>query len=98
MAWSKNANKLGAYLSLNDILQIYNSYRLHYHETYVDFLAAYLSEMKQLVFIRGGNATLIHKVLKYPDIELVLGPELDQEITLSFCHVSIYLFILYFSS
>lgn len=67
-------------MSLDDILQICHSYRPHYHEPYVHFPAAYLKEMKRIVFIGGGDAMLLHESLKYPNVELVLGLELDQKV------------------
>jgi len=80
VAWSENANKPDVCLSLDDILQICHSYRPHYHEPYVHFPAAYLAEMKRVVFIGGGDAMLLHETLKYPSVELVLGLELDQKV------------------
>jgi spermidine synthase/S-adenosylmethionine/arginine decarboxylase-like enzyme len=80
VAWSENANKPDICMSLDDILQSCNSYRPHYHEPYVHFPAAYLKEMKRIVFIGGGDAMLLHEALKYPNVELVLGLELDQKV------------------
>ena len=80
VAWSENANKPDVCMSLDDILQICNSYRPHYHEPYVHFPAAYLKDMKRIVFIGGGDAMLLHESLKYPNVELVLGLELDQKV------------------
>lgn len=53
VAWSENPNKPDVCMSLDDILQICHSYRPHYHEPYVHFPAAYLKEMKRIVFIGG---------------------------------------------
>ncbi|KAL7536610.1 hypothetical protein ACHAXR_007280 [Thalassiosira sp. AJA248-18] len=80
VAWSENANKPDVCMSLDDILQICHSYRPHYHEPYVHFPAAYLKEMKRIVFIGGGDAMLLHESLKYPNVEMVLGLELDQKV------------------
>lgn len=80
VAWSENANKPDVCMSLDDILQICHSYRPHYHEPYVHFPAAYLKEMKRIVFIGGGDAMLLHEALKYPDVEMVVGLELDQKV------------------
>jgi len=55
VAWSENANKPDVCMSLDDILQICHSYRPHYHEPYVHFPAAYLKEIKRIVFIGGGT-------------------------------------------
>ncbi|KAL7544840.1 hypothetical protein ACHAWF_008200 [Thalassiosira exigua] len=80
VSWSENVNKPDVCMSLDNILQICNSYRPHYHEPYVHFPAAYLKEMKRIVFIGGGDAMLLHEALKYPSVELVLGLELDQKV------------------
>ena len=80
VAWSENANKPDVCMSLDDILQICHSYRPHYHEPYVHFPAAYLKEMKRIVFIGGGDAMLLHEALKYPNVEMVIGLELDQKV------------------
>ena len=43
--------------------------------------------MSPPVFVGGGDAMLLHEILKYPQVELVLGLELDQKVTLhSFQH------------
>ncbi len=80
VAWSENANKPDVCMSLDDILQICHSYRPHYHEPYVHFPAAYMKDYKRIVFIGGGDAMLLHESLKYPNVELVLGLELDQKV------------------
>ena len=68
VAWSENAAKPDICMSLDDILQICHSYRPHYHEPYVHFPAAYLKDMKRIIFIGGGDAMLLHEALKYPNV------------------------------
>ena len=80
VAWSENAAKPDICMSLDDILQICHSYRPHYHEPYVHFPAAYLKDMKRIIFIGGGDAMLLHEALKYPNVEMVIGLELDQKV------------------
>jgi len=80
VAWTENANKPDVCMSLDDILQICNSYRPHYHEPFVHFPAAYMKDFKRVVFVGGGDAMLLHESLKYPNVELVLGLELDQKV------------------
>mmetsp|Transcript_7369 Transcript_7369/g.12481 ORF Transcript_7369/g.12481 Transcript_7369/m.12481 type:complete len:975 (-) Transcript_7369:1461-4385(-) len=80
VAWSENPNKPDVCMSLDDILQICHSYRPHYHEPYVHFPAAYMKEMKRVAFIGGGDSMLLHEALKYPNVEMVLGLELDQKV------------------
>lgn len=80
VAWSENVNKPDVCMSLDDILQICHSYRPHYHEPFVHFPAAYLKDFKRVVFVGGGDSMLLHESLKYPNVELVLGLELDQKV------------------
>jgi len=80
VAWSENPNKPDVCMSLDDILQICHSYRPHYHEPYVHFPAAYMKEMKRVVFIGGGDSMLLHEARKYPNVEMILGLELDQKV------------------
>jgi len=80
ISWSENPNKPDVCMSLDDILQICHSYRPHYHEPYVHFPAAYMKEMKRVAFIGGGDSMLLHEALKYPNVEMILGLELDQKV------------------
>ena len=84
VAWTEHPQKYpgksDTCLSLDDVLQICHSYRPGYHEPYIHFPAAYLKEMKRIVFIGGGDSMLLHESLKYPNVELVLGLELDQKV------------------
>jgi S-adenosylmethionine/arginine decarboxylase-like enzyme len=36
--------------------------------------------MKRVAFIGGGDSMLLHEALKYPNVELILGLELDQKV------------------
>ena len=67
-------------------MQQCSSYRPHYHEPFVHYSASYLNEnfmsrVRRVVFVGGGDSMLLHEVLKYPDVEVVLGLELDQKVT-----------------
>ena len=74
-------------LRLDSTLQQCSSYRPHYHEPFVHLSAAYLndenymSNVKRVVFVGGGDSMLLHEILKYDHLELVLGLELDQKVT-----------------
>jgi spermidine synthase len=68
-------------LDLDNIIQICASYRPHYHELMVHYPARYLPQLRRVVFIGGGDSLLLHEVLKYPELELVVGLELDQQVT-----------------
>ena len=66
-------------LELETTVQICANYRPYYHEPFVHFPATLLpSPPKRVVFVGGGDAMLLHEVLKYPSIEKVIGLELDQ--------------------
>ena len=73
-------------LRLDNTLQQCSSYRPHYHEPFVHYSASYLNEnfmsrVRRVVFVGGGDSMLLHEVLKYPDVEVVLGLKLDQKVT-----------------
>lgn len=65
---------------LDDVVQICANYRPHYHEYNMDYAARYLDEVKRVVFVGGGDSMLLHETLKYPELELVVGLELDQQV------------------
>mmetsp|Transcript_13487 Transcript_13487/g.27436 ORF Transcript_13487/g.27436 Transcript_13487/m.27436 type:complete len:211 (+) Transcript_13487:674-1306(+) len=54
------------------------SYRPHYHEFFVHFPASFLPQMRRAIFVGGGDSMLLHELLYYPEIELIVGLELDQ--------------------
>ena len=73
-------------LRLDNTLQQCSSYRPHYHEPFVHQSAAYLNKnmlsgVKRVVFVGGGDSMLLHEILKYDELEMVLGLELDQKVT-----------------
>ncbi len=68
-------------MELDDITQIASVYRPQYHEYSVHAAARFLSSVKRVIFIGGGDSMLLHEILKYPELELVVGLELDQTVT-----------------
>ena len=53
----------------------------------VHYTARYLDQVKRVLFVGGGDSMLLHEILQYPDLELVVGLELDQQVTRhSFMH------------
>lgn len=68
-------------LELDNIVQICESYRPHYHEMVVHYTARFLDNIKRVLWVGGGDSMLLHEVLKYPSLELVVGLELDQKVT-----------------
>ena len=81
MKWQHRPEDEDMCLHLDDMLQICSSYRPHYHEFFVHYPARYMESVKRVIFLGSGDAMLLHEILKYPDLELVVGLELDQAIT-----------------
>lgn len=72
---------------IHHIVQICGSYRPHYHEMVVHFTARFLPEIRRVLWVGGGDSMLLHEIIKYPNLEFVVGLELDQVITrLSYKH------------
>jgi hypothetical protein len=67
---------------IDTIFQMCSSYRPHYHEMGVHLPARYIVDSpKRVLWIGGGDAMFLHEILKYPDLELAVGLELDQKVT-----------------
>jgi len=72
---------LDVMMDLDGVLQISSNYRPQYHEYVTHAAARFVPKIKRVIFIGGGDSMLLHEVLKYPDLELVVGLELDQVVT-----------------
>eukprot|EP00566_Odontella_aurita_P003749 CAMPEP_0113586544 /NCGR_PEP_ID=MMETSP0015_2-20120614/34356_1 /TAXON_ID=2838 /ORGANISM="Odontella" /LENGTH=1264 /DNA_ID=CAMNT_0000491993 /DNA_START=143 /DNA_END=3937 /DNA_ORIENTATION=- /assembly_acc=CAM_ASM_000160 len=68
-------------LELDSVVQTCTKYRPHYHELGMDFPARYIDSVKRVLFVGGGDSMLLAEAIKYPDLELVVGLELEQDIT-----------------
>ncbi|CAB9507282.1 Spermidine synthase 1 [Seminavis robusta] len=68
-------------LYLDGYLHTCASSRPHYHEVFVHYPARFLDKVERVLFIGGGDSMVLHEVLKYQDLELVVGLELDQRVT-----------------
>jgi spermidine synthase/S-adenosylmethionine/arginine decarboxylase-like enzyme len=68
-------------MNIENTLQICSNYRPHYHEFFVHFPARYMEKVERVIFIGGGDSMLLHEVLKYPELQKVVGLELDQQVT-----------------
>jgi len=67
---------------LDGIFQICESYWPHYHEMFVHKPAKYIARnVKRLLWVGGGDSGLVNEIVKYPDLELAVGLELDQKVT-----------------
>jgi spermidine synthase len=62
------------------------SNRPHYHEVFVHYPARFLDKIKRVLFIGGGDSMVLHEVLKYKDLEKVVGLELDQQVVRTVFH------------
>ena len=47
----------------------------------IHYAARFLKDIKRVLFVGGGDSMLLHETLKYQNLELVVGLELDQKIT-----------------
>ena len=67
---------------LDGIYQQCTSYRPQYHEMMVHYPARFLPFVKRVLWVGGGDAMLLHEILKYSkSLELAVGLELDQQVT-----------------
>jgi len=67
-------------MDLEDTVQICSTYRPHYHEFSSHFAARFVDNVKNVVFVGGGDSMMLHEILKYPALEKVIGLELDQTV------------------
>ena len=74
-----NKNNDNTCLQLSSWLQTCTNFRPHYHEAFVHVPAQYVDDVKRVVFLGGGDNMILHEILKYPNLELVVGMELDQQ-------------------
>lgn len=65
---------------LSDWLQTCSNVRPHYHEAFVHVAGQYVDKVKRVVYLGGGDNMILHEILKFPDVELVVGMELDQQV------------------
>lgn len=75
MKWQTREEDDDMCLHLDDMLQICTSYRPHYHEYFVHFPAQYIEKVERVMFLGSGDAMLLHEILKYPDLQKVVGLE-----------------------
>lgn len=78
LAFSINPANKDVVMELDTVTQIASVYRPQYHEYSVHAAARFVDSVKRVIFIGGGDSMLLHEILKYPELELVVGLELDQ--------------------
>jgi len=67
-------------MDLDNIVQICSNYRPQYHEYSTHGAGRFVKDVKRVIFIGGGDSMLLYEALKYPDLELVVGLEIDQSV------------------
>jgi len=68
-------------LYIDGRLHVCSTLRPHYHELLIHYPARYLAKTpKRVLYMGGGDNMVLHEVLRFPDLELVVGLELDQSI------------------
>ena len=67
-------------MDLDTIVQICSNYRPQYHEFSTHAAGRYVKDVKRIIFIGGGDSMLLHEALKYENLELVVGLEIDQTV------------------
>eukprot|EP00536_Pseudo-nitzschia_multiseries_P016027 jgi/Psemu1/263354/estExt_Genewise1Plus.C_10040002 len=67
-------------MDLDNIVQICSNYRPQYHEFSAHAAGRFVKDVKRVIFIGGGDSMLLYEALKYPDLELVVGLEIDQTV------------------
>lgn len=75
-----NSDRDNTCLHLSGWLQTCTNFRPHYHEAFVHIPAQYVDDVKRVAFLGGGDNMILHEILKYPNLELVVGMELDQQV------------------
>ena len=68
-------------LSLSHWVHACSSVDPYYHEAFVHMPAQYAKEVKRILYIGGGDNMILREIMKYPDLELVVGLELDQKVS-----------------
>ena len=66
---------------IDNTVQVCSSYRPYHHEYIAHAAAKYIETVKRVAFVGNGDSMLLHEIMKYPDLELVVGLELDQTVT-----------------
>jgi spermidine synthase len=70
-------------MELGEILHSCFSFRPFYHEELIHYPARYIEDVRRAIFIGGGDSMIHPELLKYPNIELIVGLELDQQVVRS---------------
>lgn len=87
MTFSNDLANNNTCFDLDHTVQICSDYRPQYHELQVQYAARFLEDIRRVIWVGGGDSMLLQEILKYPNLELGVGLELDQNVTrMSFKH------------
>eukprot|EP00537_Pseudo-nitzschia_pungens_P010325 CAMPEP_0172389996 /NCGR_PEP_ID=MMETSP1061-20121228/6753_1 /TAXON_ID=37318 /ORGANISM="Pseudo-nitzschia pungens, Strain cf. pungens" /LENGTH=1559 /DNA_ID=CAMNT_0013120265 /DNA_START=57 /DNA_END=4736 /DNA_ORIENTATION=+ len=67
------------YMKMGGWLHSASNFRAHYHESAIHVPLQYVKDVRRVAYIGGGDNMVLEEVLKYPNLELVVGMELDQQ-------------------
>ncbi|VEU44207.1 unnamed protein product [Pseudo-nitzschia multistriata] len=67
------------YIKMQGWLHSASNFRAHYHESAIHVPLQYVKDVKRVAYIGGGDNMVLEELLKYPNIELIVGMELDQQ-------------------
>ncbi len=79
--FNQNVDDVDACYDVMNTVQMCSSFRAYHHEYMAHIPARYLETVKRVAFVGNGDSMLLHELMKYPDIELIVGLELDQTVT-----------------
>jgi hypothetical protein len=71
------------YMNMATWLHSSSNFRAHYHEAAIHVPLQYIKDVKRVLYIGGGDNMVLHELLKYDHIELIVGMELDQQVSRS---------------
>jgi len=79
LMYSYEDNIDNTYMDMAGMLHSASNFRAHYHESAIHHPLQYVKDVKRVAYIGGGDNMVLDEVLKYPNLELVVGMELDQQ-------------------
>ena len=79
--FNEKAEDINICYDVNNSVQMCSNFRPYHHEYMTHIAARYIESVKRVAFVGSGDSMLLHEIMKYPDLELVVGLELDQMVT-----------------
>mmetsp|Transcript_6115 Transcript_6115/g.13177 ORF Transcript_6115/g.13177 Transcript_6115/m.13177 type:complete len:617 (-) Transcript_6115:2196-4046(-) len=78
--WTGDPEKNDVCFLLEQEPQTCSAFRAHYHDVAAHFPTRYLEAVRRVAIIGGGDALMLHEIMKYDTIEKVVHLELDQKV------------------